>query len=367
MKWLVRSIPLVALLSLVAMSCTTTTNTTVVNSLAPTITGFSPDTVWTYHQLRIYGTHFSYDPQNVRITIDTALVYPDSTEDTLLTVHVPENARTGFVHVWSYEQTATSAKQVVIKYTFSPHYNYDTVALGGSFSIPGTGMNNSQGNLRLYVAGILFPIDSIFPDRIVSHAIPNSYSGAITLYDSAGTYSAGALTITRPCTWRTLSEIWDNLTLRESHRRTGYMNGPSHPIDSTWQTFATYNGQVDTNIAGTLFWRNTQGVQYILRRNQPNNYPLLGITWDTVHQTAQISFYKYLYIPTTPYHSGDTVWSGYQLLPAPLPVDGDIEFTPTNFGYTIIEDSTDSQGLVNWQETTNATIVSGAFDIILKQ
>src|SRR5579863_5995039 len=108
MKWLLRSI---SLLALAGVSCSAP-NTTVVNSLAPTITRFSPDTVWTLQPLTIYGTEFGYDYQGVRVTVDTSLAQITDVEDTLLTVSVPGGARTGFIHVWSYEQTATSARPV---------------------------------------------------------------------------------------------------------------------------------------------------------------------------------------------------------------------------------------------------------------
>ncbi|HZK76735.1 MAG TPA: IPT/TIG domain-containing protein [Candidatus Kapabacteria bacterium] len=323
---------------------------------------------WTSQPLTIYGSNFGYDLFAVRVSVDTALAQVTDAEDTMLTVSVPDGARTGFIHVWAYEQTATSATPVVVEYTFNPHYIFDSVPDGRSFSIPGTGMNHSRGILRLYVGGISYPIDSVFPDRIVSHAIPNSLSGQVTISDSNGTYNCGTLIVTRPCSWRTLSEIWDNLTVTETHHRTGYINGPAHTIDSTWKTTATYSGQRDTNIAGTFFSRTVQGLAYLLNQSNPKNSPLLQITWDTAHQIAAVSFRKDSYMPASSFHTGDTIWyDNGQSLPALLPVDGDIEFMLPAFAYQISEDSMDTQGLVNWQETTTTTVTSGMFDIILKR
>src|SRR5215469_16295150 len=110
MKRLLLFFPLVAILNL---SCTT--NNIAGSSLSPVITGFSPDTVWTFQNLTIHGKNFGYDRAGVLVWIDTTLLYPFSTvEDTVLIVQVPENARSGFIRVWAYEQTATSAKRVVI-------------------------------------------------------------------------------------------------------------------------------------------------------------------------------------------------------------------------------------------------------------
>jgi hypothetical protein len=359
MKCLLLSI---TLLAVVCLSCSTTTNNTVVgNSLAPTITRFTPDTVWTGKTLTIYGTNFSYDYFNVRVFIDTAQASVTDIEDTLVIVTVPEGARTGLIHVWSYEQTATSAKPVVVEYTFNPHPINDTVPIGASFSIPGTGMNNSHGVLRLFVGGIQFPIDSVFTDRIVSHVPANSASGAITMWDSNGTYNnLGTLTVTRPSAWTTLSQIYNYLNVTETHTRTGFTNGPANHIDSTWTTQVSYLGQHDTNIAGIKFARTTTGLQC--------NVGPYQIVWDTGSQTAVVAFVKYYYTPTTQTHSGDTIWyseSG-QTLPAPLPVDNNIEFVLPNFGYQINEDSTDTQGLVNWQEQTTTRVTSGEYDIIFK-
>ncbi|MFI5202240.1 MAG: hypothetical protein ACHQNE_07625, partial [Candidatus Kapaibacterium sp.] len=161
--------------------------------------------------------------------------------------------------------------------------------------------------------------------------------------------------------------IWDNITVTEQHSLTGYRNGPGNPIDSTWQTTVGYSGQRDTNIAGTLFERTARGLDYALP--QPNySYPLLQIIWDTVSQTAQVGFYKYSHTRISSYHYLDTLWYvNAQALPAPLPVDRDIEFMLPAFRYQIMEDSSDGTGLVNLQETTNASVTSGSFDIILKR
>ncbi len=360
MKWLLRSIPIVAL---VCVSCTTTTNTTVSpvsNSLAPTITGFSPDTVWTGKWLTIHGTDFGYNSYDIRVFIDTAFVEETDAEDTIMTVSVPEGARTGLIRVWAYEQTATSAKPVVVEYTFNPHSVNVTAPDGGSFSVPGTGMNNYHGVLRLFVGEIPFPIDSVFPNRIVSHVPHNYPSGAITMSDSNGTYSdLGMLTVTRPSAWTTLSHIYNYINVTETHTRSGYVNGPANTFDSTWTTKASYAGQQDSNVTGIKFVRTSTGLQY--------SAPRFAITWDTISQTATVNFQKYSSIPSTPTHSLDTQWSaGYQPLSAPLPVDDNIEFVLPNFGYEIQEDSTDTQGLVNWQETTTTKVTSGEFDIILK-
>jgi hypothetical protein len=363
MKWLLRSFLLIAI---AGISCSKTTNTTVAPvgySLAPTITRFSPDTVWTFRTDTIYGTNFSYDYYNARVFIDTLqLSLAGSPEDTVVTVTLPEGAQTGLIHVWSYEQSATSLKPLVVKYTFNPHAINDTVPNGGSFSIPGTGLNNSHGLLRLFVGGIPFPIDSVFPNRIVSHTTHNSLSGTFTLSDSDGIYNnIGTLTVTYPSAWTTLSQIYNYITVTESHTRTGYTNGPVNTIDSTWTTTAYYAGQHDTNVAGINFARTPTGLQYSAGPVQ--------IVWDTVNQTAAVTFVKYSYAPTTQTHSLDTEWyAGYSSssLPAPLPVNDDILFDLPYFGYQITEDSTDTQGLVNWQEQTTARLTSGEFEIILK-
>lgn len=369
MKWLVRSIPLVALLGL---SCTTTTSTTVVNnsnSLLPTISGFSPDTVWTFKSLKVFGTDFGYDPADIRVYIDTTPLEITSIDDTVLTVTIPEITHSGLIRIRSYEQTATSAKPVVVNYSFSPHTTYDSVPIGGSFSIPGTGMNNYHGALRISLNGRSLPVDAVFPNRIVSHVTPNCWSGTLTVSDSMGSYGAGSLTVTRPSFWRTVSLIWDNLVIREYHLRTGYVNGPGHPIDSGWYVTATYSGQVDTSIWGTAFAVSTPPwLVYSLNRANNGAYPLLQISWDTVNERAQIAFEKYSSDPTPSSTNADTLWyDNNENIEAALPVDRDVEFSLPNIRYQILKDSTDGQGLVNWQETTNTSIVSGSFDIILKQ
>jgi hypothetical protein len=343
----------------VCLSCSTTTNTIVSNSLAPTITRFTPDTVWTGKTLTIYGTDFGYAYDGVRVWIDTAPASVTDVEDTMVTVTVPEGAWTGLIHVWSYEQTATSLRPVVVDYAFNPHAINDTVPDGGSFSVPGTGMNHSHGILRLFMGGIPFQIDTVFPDRIVSHVPHNCPSGALTMSDSDGTYYPGSLTVTRPSAWTTLSQIYNYMNVTETHNRTGYINGPAHTIDSTWTTKVSYAGQHDLNVAGIKFMRRTTGLQY--------NTPTYQIGWDTMSQTAYVTFSKSSSIPTTPTHTIDTQWyAGGSPLSAPLPVDNDIEFVVPGFGYQINEDSTDTQGLVSWQETTNTQVTSGEFDIILK-
>jgi hypothetical protein len=358
MKWLLRSIPIVAL---VCVSCTTTTNTTVSpvsNSLAPTITGFSPDTVWTGKWLTIHGTDFGYNSYDIRVFIDTAFVEETDAEDTIMTVSVPEGARTGLIRVWAYEQTATSAKPVVVEYTFNPHSVNVTAPDGGSFSVPGTGMNNYHGVLRLFVGEIPFPIDSVFPNRIVSHVPHNSPGGTMTMSDSNGTYSAGSLTVTRPSSWTTLSQIYNYINVTETHYHYKYTNGQAN-LDSTWTTKASYAGQRDTNIAGIKFVRATTGLYYSAGPCQ--------IAWDTIKQTAVASFGKYSYAPTTSTHSLDTEWqAGGQTQAAPLPVDDDIEFVLPGFGYQINEDSTNTQGLTIWQKVTSTTLTSGEYDIIFK-
>ena len=382
MKWLVRSIlplaplrlsaplSLTALLALFAMSCTTTTNTTsVVSSLQPTITGFSPDTVWTFASLKISGSDFGYDATDIRVYLDTIQLFISSIDDTVLTAIIPETAHTGLIRIRSYEQTVTSAKPVVVNYTFSPHTIYDSVPMGGSFSIPGTGMNNARGAIRITLNGISLPVDSVFADRVVSHVIPNSWSGPLSISDSVGAHSAGALTVVRPTVWRTLSLIWDNLRISEYHSRVGYVNGPGHPIDSTWYTTATYMGQVDTSIAGGVFAiSTTPWLVYSIDRANNGNSPLLQLNWDTLNQRAQVSFQRCSSNPLATTSLPDTEWyDNYEYVSAILPVDRDVEFTMPAMRYQIVRDSTDSQGLVNWKETTTSSIMSGSFDIILKQ
>jgi len=365
MKWLLRSTPLFAL---VWVACSAS-NTPVVDSdpsLAPTISKFSPDTVWTLETLTIHGTHFGYG-NGAYIAIDTVQATLQSAYDTVMTVYIPEAAQTGFIHVATINGTTTSAKPVVVEYTFNPHpYTVnDSLPVGASFSIPGTGMNNFHGQLHLTVDGIRYPIDSVFPNRIVSHVVANGLSGYISLIDSLGTYNynMGTLTITRPSSWNTLSIIWDHVSVTETHTRTGYVSGSTHSIDSTWKDTAMYLGQHDVNVSGVPFVRTAAvgQLQYSIA------VPSLQITWDTVGQKANVYYEPYSYSETAT-HTIDTQWSsssnGY--LPAMLPVTNAIEFTLPYFSYQITKDSTDTQGLVNWQEITTTTFNSGSFDLILK-
>ncbi len=367
MKWLLRSVPLFAL---VWVACSTTNNPVTniynVDSLAPTITRFSPDTVWTLvGTLTIYGTHFGYD-EGMRVVIDTTQAQVSTANDTIMTVYVPEAAQTGPIHVATINGSTTSAKQVVVEYTFNPHTINDTLPIGASFSIPGTGMNHYHGQLHLTVAGIPYPVDSVFPDRIVSHVVAGGYTGAINMYDSSGSYSVGALTVTRPSAWNTLSEIWDHVTVTETHHRTGYVNGPTNTIDSTWEITVNYSGQHDVNVSEVPFTRIQAGLQYAVPDPSYIYVPLLSITWDTITQTAQVNYEPYTSL-TTSTHTLDTEWySNSGNLPAMLPVTNAIEFQMPGFSYQITEDSTDTQGLVDWQETTNAELTSGSFDLILK-
>jgi len=359
MKRLSRSIPVFAL---VLVSCSAS-NTPVAQSptTAPVITKFTPDTVWTFDTLTIYGNYFGYGRDDVRVTFDTAPAEVLKTDDTILQVQVPETATSGPIHIATINGSTVSVSPVVVKYTFSPHSVYDTLPVGASFSIPGTGMNNYRGTLELKLGTILLPIDSIFPDRIVSHVIPNSSTGYLYLWDSAGPYSIGMLEVTRASAWNTLSMIWDHVTVIETHHRTGYVNGPANQFDSTWQTTVTYLGQRDINISGIPFLITGEQLEYTVP------VPSLQITWDTVRQTA----YATLQIPysysQTPTHTIDSSWnmlSASQQLP--LPVGNAIELTMSNYYYQITEDSSDTQGLVNWQETTDATFKSGSFDLVLK-
>jgi hypothetical protein len=372
MKWLLRSVPLFALVwvgcsaSNTPVTDTTVIDTTIVKPNAPTITKFSPDTVWTLGTLTIYGTHFGYG-NDVSVAIDTTQVRVSSTYDTVMTVNIPETAQTGLIHVGTINGRTTSTKPVVVENTFSPGTINDSLPIGASFSIPGTGMNHYHGQLRLTIAGVLYPIDSVFANRIVSHVVTNAFSGAVIVYDSSGSHNAGTLAVTRPSSWNTLSVIWDHLNVTETHTRTGYINGPSNPIDSTWEITATYLGQHDVNVSGVPFARTQTGLQYAAPDPAYTNVPLLSIAWDTVTQTATVSYLEYSSSETATL-TLDTVWnSGTTNLSALLPVDNAIEFTFPYIGYQITEDSTDTQGLVNWQETTNYTALnSGSFHVILK-
>ena len=363
----------IPLFFLVGLSCTTTTispvsyvtNTdTLTRTLktTPTIAQFSPDTVWTFKTLTIRGTNFGYDAQGIRVLFDTARAIVTDAEDTVVTVTVPEGARTGLIHVWAYEQTATSIKPVVVQYTFNPHSVNDTISDGGSISIPGTGMDHARGHLRLYVGGNIFPIDSVLPDRIVFYVPSNCAAGALTLSDSIGTYNCGSLTMTRYSRWGTLSAIWNRITVKETHHRTGYTKGPAHTIDSTWTVNGYLDSQHDWDVRGNKFVRTTRGLTY--------NSPPLTITWDTLGQDAYVTF-RYSSSTSTQTHTFDTIWYGQSgnYLPAPLPVDGEYEFVlPLSYiQYSIQESFTDGQGLVSWQEQTTTTQpTSGEFDIILK-
>lgn len=351
----------VSILALVFLSCSSTN--TAVNSnesTLPTITGFSPDTVWTFKTLTIYGNHLGFWNESL-INIDTAEAYATYALDTIIKVTVPEYAQTGPIRIMTINGTTTSANSVVVEYTFNPHSINDTLPVGAWFSIPGTGMNHSHGVLRLWVGGIIYPIDSIFPDRIVSHVVAGAISGSIIVSDSNGTHQSGNLTVTQPSAWNTLSIIWDNVTITETHTRTGYVNGPSQPFDSTWKTTAVYNVQHDVNVSGIPFERIATGVQYIV--------PVAGISilWDTISQIAAVYFYP-TYSFKTQNHTTDTSWNCEgPSLSAMLPITNDIEFRLPTFSYQITEDSTDTQGLVNWKETTYTTAVSGSFDLVLKK
>jgi hypothetical protein len=360
MKWLLRSTPLFAL---VFAACTTTnnpvTNIYTVDSTAPTITRFTPDTVWTGGTLTIYGTHFGFG-NDVSVAIDTTQVRVSSTYDTVMTVNIPETAQTGLIGVGTINGRAASAKAVVVEYTFNPSAINDSLPIGSSFSIPGTGMNHSHGLLLLTVAGIRYPIDSVFANRIVSHVPPFGLSGSIVMNDSSGTYNLGSLAVTRPSSWNTLSIIWDHVSVTETHTRFGYVNGSAHPIDSTWKDTVLYLGQHDVNVSGVPFTEQYEELYYDI------TVPYLQIIWDTLAQNAEV-FYEPSSSSNTATLTLDTIWRsvGYNES-AMLPVTNAIEFVMPNFSYTITEDSTDTQGLVNWQETTSATLVSGSFDLILK-
>jgi IPT/TIG domain len=369
MKWLLRSVPLFAL---VLVACTTTnnpvTNIYTVDSTKPTITRFSPDTVWTLGTLTIYGNHFGYYPLDLRVIIDTAQVQQFTYgDDTMLTAIVPEGSQAGLIHITTINGTTTSAKPVVVEYTFNPHTINDTLPIGASFSIPGTGMNHYHGILRLSVAGVLYPIDSVFPDRIVSHVVAEGFSGSVVMSDSDGTYSGlGSLTVTRPSDWNTLSIIYDHLNVTETHHRTGYVNGPSTPIDSTWQTTVLYLGQHDVNVTGVPFARISGGLEYAIGVPYGTSGPDIQLSWDTISPAATVDFEQYSYFNRSTL-TLDTEWSPtYYNGSASLPVTNAIEFMMQEFGYSITEDSTDTQGLVNWHETTTTTLNSGSFDLILK-
>lgn len=353
------------------VSCTTTnspvTNTYVVDSffvrdsLAPKITSFSPDTVWTFGTLKIYGSHFGYNG-GVRVTIDTTEEVVTANVDTMITAYVQESTPTGIIHVSTVNGSSVSTKPVVVEQTFTPHAINDTLPIGASFSILGTGMNHYHGFLHLSVQGVPFPIDSVFPDRIVSHIVPSAVSGDVSIADSLGPYNnyLGTLTVTLPSAWNILSIIWDNVTVIETHQRIGYINGPANPIDSIWKDTVLYSGQRDDTVTGIPFIVTLQDLDYKL--SSPN----LDVYWYPVSQAAYI-YYRPESFSQSETHSIDTTWSAVSSgLPAPLPVTNDIEFAMPTYGYRITEDSTDLRGLVNWQETTTTAFLSGRFDLVFK-
>jgi hypothetical protein len=202
---------LVFLLFLVTVfaSCKSSTGP-IANAVYPSITAFSPDTAWTFKELTIYGNNFGYDNEDVPVTVDTAPARVTYVADTVMRIIVPEYARTGFIYVTKLKQTAKSAKQVVVNYTFNPHavYYYDSVPLGASFFLPGTGLLNHHGPVKLLVNGIIYTVDSITDDRIFSHVPANGSTGDIRITDDDATFDVGTLVITRYTTWRTLSAIW---------------------------------------------------------------------------------------------------------------------------------------------------------------
>ncbi len=361
-----RYLLLVLLASLIA-SCKSA-NDAVVNAVSPKITGFSPDTVWTFRTLTIYGTNFGYDRNDIPVTIDTAHAQVMSVEDTVMTVTVPEYARTGHIHATKLNQTTTSAATVFVNYTFNPHGIYDSIPLGGSFSIPGTGLTNFKSGLHLLIDSITYPIDSVLPDHIVSHVPANGSSGRAFLSDSNGTFDVGMLYVARPTPWKTLSAVWDNFTVTESHHRTGYIDGPAHSIDSTWTTTATYSMERDWNISGNRLARTQRGIEFALTYNV---YPSwIGMEWDTISQSLLLNYQDWDYGPKTQLHTVDTEWYltySSTSAKAPMPVDRNLDIPIPNLAYEITEDSTDEQGLVDWKETTLVTPVSGTFILEFKQ
>lgn len=369
MNSLLRSHLLLLPLAFIGIACTTTNITNVTNpAIAPIISRFSPDTAWTLKELWIYGTNFGYDAADVRVTIDTARLEVELADDTVLKVIIPEGTPTGLVRVRTYEQTATSAKPVTIRQTFHPHAFTDSLPEGASFSILGSGMNNYRGTLHISVNGISFPVDSFFADRIVSHVVPNSYSGAVTISDSQTSFTAGMLFVTRPSSWNTLSQIWNRATGKEYHHLSGYINGPTNPIDSTWQTIVTYDRQIDMNVSGIPFIKTARGLSYTVPYSSPNGTaPLFQLIWDFVGQTASVTYTQHSITQLTPYHTIDTEWQNGASLPASGSVAADVEFAPLSMYCRIIETTTDSTGLVNLQETTTLSNTSGEFDLILKR
>ncbi len=376
MKSLVNSLLLFAL---VFVSCSSPNNTTVVNnatvvndSMGPTITRFSPDTIWTLKLLTVYGSHFGYDPADVNVTIGGVQAGVDSTIDTLLTITVPDSAQTGLIRVATLNGKFTSAKPIIVEHTFNPHnINGDRVPEGASFSIPGAGLENYNGFIVLRVGGLALPIDSLFDNRIVSHVISDATSGEVIISDALETYDCGYLRITRPTVWNTLSEIWDNISVRETHHRTGFIKGPTVLVDSSWTDTVTFSRQNDVTISGISFITGGKWLEYDLQ-SPGFYYSNLRLAWDTLLQSANISFTlpagvsppsRTLLLDTSWYPTAESV-----TFPLNLPVDRDIEFTfPNGMSYQITEDSSDEAGLVNWQEITSASVLSGSFDLIFKR
>lgn len=370
MKTFLCSVPIFALLF---ASCSAPNNTTVVNNAAtPTIVGFSPDTAWTLKQITVYGSHFGFDSADVNATIGGVQTGVANADDTVLTLNVADSAQTGFIHVVTINGSATSVKPLTVKYTFNPHsIAGDTAFEGASFSISGGGMKNYHGFIVLRVGGFTFPIDFLFDNRIVSHVIPGVSSGEIIVSDSVGTYDCGPLYIARPSVWNTLSEIWDTWRVLETHHRVGFIKGPSVPIDSSWIDTVTYSRQNDIKISGIPFIRSGEWLEFDLK-SPDFDYPYLRLDWDTLQQSENLSF-------TLPAGTSlpdrtlmlDTSWNFTTegvIFPLQLPVDRDIELSFSNgMAYQILEDSTDEAGLVNWQETTYATPISGNFDLIFKK
>lgn len=358
---------LLLLVASTIVSCKAT-NDAVVNAVSPKITGFTPDTVWTFKTLTIYGSNFGYDRNDIPVTIDTAHAEVRSVEDTIMTVSVPEYARMGYIHVTKLNQTSTSAAKVFVNYTFNPHGIYDSIPLGGSFSIPGTGLTNFKGGLHLLIDSITYPIDSVLPDHIVCHVPANGSSGRAFLSDSGGTHDVGMLIVTRPTPWKTLSAVWNNFTVTESHHRTGYINGPANSVDSTWTTTASYSMERDWNISGNRLARTSRGIEFELNYDV---YPTwISMAWDTISQSLWLNYEDWDYGPQTQLHTIDTEWYvgyGSESAHAAMPVDRDLDIATPDFRYQITEDSTDEQGLVDWKEVTNSTFVSGTFTIEFKQ
>jgi hypothetical protein len=205
----------------------------------------------------------------------------------------------------------------------------------------------------------------------VSHVVPNAYSGDVTISDSTTTNDIGVLTVTVPSTWNTLSEIWDRLTVAETHIRTGYINGPDNMIDSIWQDTLTYSGQRDINISGISLDKTGQGMYSYTIPALTFYYdePLLQMNWNPMNGNAAIILYQYSISPTNSFHSLDTLWAvnsgNVQTFGQ---VTDDIELVLPSIYFQINEDSADANGLVNWRETTTSSrFISGSFDLIFKK